>query len=120
MRKTMLAGIIAGVCVTATTVVTGGTQAMANPNDCPKDYVCVWGDSNYEGRFLFVPGTSRKNVGDRMNDLTTALWNRTGSTICFYDDTGYGGSLLARVGPGESRPNVGRTANDRISSWRAC
>lgn len=115
-----MAGIIAGACLVAGSVVAGGTQASANPNDCPKGYVCVWGDSNYEGRFLFVPGTKRANVGERMNDLTTSLWNRTGSRICFYDDANYGGSVLAIVDPGGSRANVGPTANDRITSWKAC
>ncbi|MBC3984655.1 peptidase inhibitor family I36 protein [Streptomyces buecherae] len=120
MKKSLIAGAVAATCMAATTVLAGATQASANPNDCPGGYVCVWGDSNYEGRFLFVPGTSRSNVGDHMNDLTTALWNRTGSRVCFYDHSNYGGSVLAIVSPGESRGNIGPTANDRISSWRAC
>ncbi|MEV8454686.1 peptidase inhibitor family I36 protein [Streptomyces sp. NPDC052095] len=120
MRKTVLAGMLAGLCMAATTVVAGGVQAMAGSRDCPDGYVCVWGDSNYEGRFVFVHGTSQENVGSRMNDLTTSLWNRTDSTICFCDDAGYGGALLARVAPGDSRANLERGANDRISSWRAC
>ncbi|MEU5159093.1 peptidase inhibitor family I36 protein [Streptomyces sp. NPDC020875] len=119
-KKTFLAGAVAGALMTAASVVTGGTQAVANPNDCPNGYVCVWGDSNYEGRFLFVPGTSRSNVGNHMNDLTTSLWNRTGSRVCFYDHADYQGSILAIVNPGDWRGNVGPTANDRISSWRAC
>ncbi|WP_432762240.1 peptidase inhibitor family I36 protein [Streptomyces sp. NBC_01241] len=115
-----MSGVIAGACMAAASVVTGAAPASANPNDCPKNYVCVWGDSNYEGRFLFVPGTDRANVGRAMNDLTTSLWNRTGSRVCFYDNDNYGGSVLAIVSPGESRGNIGRTANDRITSWRAC
>lgn len=120
MKRTLVAGVIAAACLTATTVGLGATPASANPNDCPNKYVCVWGDSNYEGRFLFVPGTKRSNVGDHINDRATSLRNRTGSQICFYDNSNYGGSLLARVGPGESRANIGPTANDRITSWRAC
>jgi hypothetical protein len=120
VKKTLISGVIAGVCVTAASAIVGGTPASANPNDCPNGYVCVWGDSNYEGRFIFVPGNHRANVGSFMNDLTTSLWNRTGSRVCFYDDAGYGGPILAIVNPGGSRPNVGPTANDRISSWRAC
>ncbi|MFE7462704.1 peptidase inhibitor family I36 protein [Streptomyces sp. NPDC057499] len=77
-------------------------------------------DKPYEGRFVFVHGTSQEYAGSRMNNLTTSLWNRTDSAICFYDDAGYGGALLARVAPGHSRPNLERGANDRISSWRAC
>ncbi|MBB5935727.1 peptidase inhibitor family I36 protein [Streptomyces zagrosensis] len=120
MKKSLIGGVVAAACIAATTVVAGATQASANPNDCPNNAVCMWGDSNYEGRFLFVPGTSRSNVGSHMNDHTTALWNRTGSRVCPYDHAKYGGSLLAIVNTGESRPNIGSTANDRISSWRAC
>ncbi|WP_165495425.1 peptidase inhibitor family I36 protein [Actinomadura roseirufa] len=54
------------------------------------------------------------------NDLTSSLWNRTGSRVCFYEHTNYGGSLLAIVNAGDWRGNVGATANDKISSWRAC
>ncbi|WP_242908356.1 peptidase inhibitor family I36 protein [Actinomadura terrae] len=136
IKRTMTIGALAGACAAATMTTTGiaqasappapagsgktGTVRVANPNDCPNNYVCVWGDINYEGRFLFVPGTSRANVGDFMNDLTSSLWNRTGSRVCFYQDSDYRGSLLAIVDGGGYRANVGATANDRISSWRAC
>ncbi|WP_189930874.1 peptidase inhibitor family I36 protein [Streptomyces sulfonofaciens] len=120
IKRNLIAGLVAGLCVAAASVVVGGTQASAHPEDCPDGYVCVWGDSNYEGRFLFVPGTDRANVGSAMNDLTTSIWNRTGSRVCFYDDANYGGSILAIVNAGAWRGNVGPTANDRISSWRAC
>ncbi|WP_406483117.1 peptidase inhibitor family I36 protein [Streptomyces platensis] len=120
MKKTLVAGAIAAACVTATTIGLGATPASADPNDCPKKYVCVWDESNYEGRFVFVPGTERPNVGEYMNDRTTALRNRTGSQVCFYQNSDGKGSLLARVAPGDSRPNIGSTANDRISSWKAC
>lgn len=120
MKRTLVGGVIAAACVTVTTVGLGATPASADPGDCPKRYVCVWDNSNYEGRFVFDPGTERPNVGEFMNDRTTSLRNRTGSHVCFYQNSEGKGSLLARVSPGESRPNIGPTANDRISSWKAC
>lgn len=120
MNRKLIAGALIGACTMVATLATGATRASADSKDCPDRYVCVWGDSNYNGRFRFQPGTDLANVGPEMNDLTTSLWNRTGSTVCFYDDANYNGKLLARVGPGDSRPNVGSGANDRITSWRAC
>lgn len=120
MRKNLITSLLIGASAMAASLATGTVTATAHPDDCPKDYVCVWGDSNFNGRFHFEPGPNLANVGPAMNDLTTSLWNRTNSTVCFYDDANYGGKLLARVAPGESRANVGTGANDRITSWKAC
>ncbi|WP_242908355.1 peptidase inhibitor family I36 protein [Actinomadura terrae] len=135
-RRMLLGGAIAAACTAGTMVSTGiaqasappapstggktGTVRIANPNDCPNGYVCVWGDINYEGRFLFAPGPERQNVGDFMNDLTSSVWNRTGSQVCFYQHADWRGGTLLIVGAGDWRANVGRDANDAISSWRAC
>lgn len=91
MKRTWLAGTVAGMCVTVASVVTGGVPASADVNDCRDGYVCVWGDSNYRGRYLFS-ATDVHNVGERMNDLTTSLWNRTGSKVCFFDDASWSGA----------------------------
>lgn len=120
MRKTFVSGAIAAVCVTATSIIAGGTPASADPQDCPSGYVCVWGDSNYQGRYLFAPGPERSSVGGYMNDLTTSLWNRTGSQVCFYQHDNWRGVTLKIIPAGGSSPNVGPSANDAISSWRAC
>lgn len=113
--------------VTLATVMMGGimavapSSAMADSRDCPGNYVCVWGDTNYTGRFIFQPGgQDHPDIGSSMNDLTSSLWNRSGSRVCFYADTNYHGSLLLIVTAGGSRANVGSTANDKISSWRKC
>ncbi|SFY41703.1 peptidase inhibitor family I36 protein (plasmid) [Streptomyces atratus] len=119
MKRTWLAGTVAGMCVTVASVVTGGVPASADVNDCRDGYVCVWGDSNYRGRYLFS-ATDVHNVGERMNDLTTSLWNRTGSKVCFFDDASWSGAPLLYVAPGQGIPNVGDAANDRITSWHTC
>ncbi|GGL68916.1 hypothetical protein GCM10010095_62160 [Streptomyces anthocyanicus] len=120
MKKTFISGAVAAVLVTAASVVAGGVPASANPQQCPSGYVCVWGDSNYEGRYLFAPGTELSNIGSYMNDLTTSVWNRTGSRICLYPDADWRGETLGIVLAGGSTPNLGNDANDKITSWRAC
>ncbi|MFE6777534.1 peptidase inhibitor family I36 protein [Streptomyces sp. NPDC057702] len=121
-KRTTVVGAVAGVCLTGALAMTGATPASATPpdyRDCTGNSVCVWDNSNYDGGFL-AGGVNVPNVGKAMNDRTTSLWNRSGSRICFYQHSNYGGELLANVGPGESRPNIGSHANDRISSWKAC
>ncbi|MEU9337339.1 peptidase inhibitor family I36 protein [Streptomyces sp. NPDC048290] len=118
-KKSTVASVIAGACLTTAVVLTGATPASADYRDCPGNSVCVWDNSNYDGAFV-VGGVNLANVGSTMNDRTTSIWNRTGSQICFYQHSNYGGELLAIVAPGDSRPNVGDAANDRISSWRGC
>ncbi|MER0240642.1 peptidase inhibitor family I36 protein [Streptomyces sp. HSW2009] len=120
MKRTLVAGLAAVACMTATTVIGSATSASANPNDCPDGYVCVWGDINYEGRFLFAPGPERANVGSHMNDLTSSIWNRTGSQVCFYNHADWRGGVMRIVPAGGYLANVGPDANDTISSWRAC
>src|SRR5690349_20657523 len=121
MRKTLKA-----VAMAAITLVTGAAvqvaatgAAHADYRDCPDRYVCLWGDGNYEGRYRFQPEGNLfvPNIGSAMNDLTTSIWNRTGRTICFYNDINYQGQLLCLNGGG-STPNVGSGANDRISSFQ--
>jgi hypothetical protein len=121
MKKTLLAGVLAGACLTAATVVAGGTPASADAKDCPDEYVCVWGDVNFTGRYIAQVGTlDRPDIGSYMNDLTTSAWNRSDSTICFYEDTKYRKPLL-EFGPGDYLANIsGDTFNDKISSWRRC
>ncbi|WP_131742234.1 peptidase inhibitor family I36 protein [Actinomadura roseirufa] len=122
MKKALLAGVVATACAAVTMSTAGIAQASPpkNPNDCPNGYVCVWGDINYEGRYLFNPGTDRANVGSFMNDLTSSLWNRTGSQVCFYEHADFRGATLAIVPAGSWLSNVGPAANDKISSWRDC
>lgn len=107
---------------TATTV--GGEQGtvrVTNFNDCPDGFVCVWGDTNYTGRFVGQIGSlDRPDIESFMNDLTSSVWNRSPYQICFYENTNYGGDLLLVAFPGNSFANVGDRANDRISSWKRC
>jgi hypothetical protein len=119
--------VFRAVAIAATTLVAGATVQLTTPGtavadyrDCPDHYVCLWGDGNYAGRYVFYPDNnlSVPNVGDRMNDLTTSIWNRTGRTICFYNDSNFQGQLLC-VGAGGSTANVGAGANDRITSFQA-
>jgi Peptidase inhibitor family I36 len=127
MRKTLRAAAMA-----ALTLITGATVQMAaagaaqagpagpaDYRDCPDRYLCLWGDGNYEGRYLFQPEGNLfvPNIGSFMNDLTTSIWNRTGRTVCFYNHINYQGQLLC-IGAGGSTPNVGAGANDKISSFQ--
>jgi hypothetical protein len=121
MRKTFQAAAMAAlVLVTGSAVQVATTgAALANWQDCPDHYVCLWGDSNYAGRYIFQPDGNLfvSNIGSFMNDLTTSIWNRTGRTICFYNDINYQGQLLCLNGGGSSA-NVGSGANDQISSFQ--
>jgi len=121
MRKTIKAAIVAALSLAtgAAVQVSATGAALADYRDCPDHYVCLWGDGNYAGRYLFQPESNLfvPNIGSFMNDLTTSIWNRTGRTICFYNDINYQGQLLCLNGGG-STPNVGSGANDRISSFQ--
>ncbi|GIE91998.1 Peptidase inhibitor family I36 [Actinoplanes regularis] len=121
MRKMIRAAALAALTLIAGAAVqTAATGAAhADYRDCPDRYLCLWGDGNYEGRYTFYPEGNLfvRNIGDRMNDLTTSIWNRTGRTVCFYNDINYQGQLFC-MGAGGSSANVGSGANDRISSFQ--
>lgn len=125
MRKTLKTAALA-----AATLMTGATLQLAAPGaaqaatteyrDCPDHYLCLWGDGNYAGRYTFYPeagGLFVPNIGSRMNDLTTSIWNRTSRRVCFYDNINYQSQLLC-LNAGASSANVGAGANDKISSFQ--
>lgn len=99
-----------------------GKVSALDYRDCPDHYVCLWGDASYAGRYIFVPEGNGSplfvaNIGRFMNDLTTSIWNRTSRRICFYRDINYQGQLLC-MNAGGSSANIGRGANDKISSFQ--
>lgn len=116
--KAATAAVVTLLAGTALQVATAGA-AQAEWKDCPDRYVCLWGDSNYAGRYRFQPEHDLfvSNIGSAMNDLTTSIWNRTGRKVCFYNDINYQGQLLC-LDAGGSTANVGSAANDRISSFQ--
>jgi hypothetical protein len=120
MRKTLITGVIATACATAALVSAAPAQAQAAWAECYSGYVCLYGDTNGQGRYLNTAGPTNRNVGSRMNDLTTSIWNRTSYTVCFYDHADTWGSELIRLGPGGWTNNVGSAANDRITSYTFC
>jgi hypothetical protein len=109
----------------ATGIRTGIQASPMNSADCPDNYLCLWGDVNYTGRYIFYPNNGGDslwvpNIGDFMNDLTSSIWNRTPATIFFFEDINYGGHRLLYVaGEGGSSGNVGADSNDRISSFHS-
>jgi hypothetical protein len=118
IRKTAAVAALALVA-SAVVQVAATNAAHAEWQDCPDHYVCLWGDGNYAGRYLFQPENNLfvSNIGSFMNDLTTSIWNRTGRTVCFYNDINYQSQLFC-LNAGGSTPNVGSGANDRISSFQ--
>jgi hypothetical protein len=121
MRKALIAGLVAAACTTAALVSATPAQAKAAAwAECYSGYVCLYGDINGEGRYSNVAGPTNANVGSRMNDLTSSIWNRTSYTVCFYNDINASGPELLRLGPGGWTGNVGSAANDKISSYTFC
>ncbi|WP_433432712.1 peptidase inhibitor family I36 protein [Nonomuraea sp. CA-141351] len=121
MRKTLIAGVIAAACATAALVGAAPAQAKATAwAECYEGYVCLYGDTNGEGRYLNTAGPTLRNVGSRMNDLTSSIWNRTSYTVCFYEHADTWGRELVRLGPGGWTANVGSAANDKITSYTFC
>ncbi|RBQ13918.1 hypothetical protein DP939_43290 [Spongiactinospora rosea] len=121
MKKALIAAVVAA-CAAAT--LTGATAAQAQTAaqawvDCPKGYVCLYGDTNGRGRHSNQPGPKRANVGKFINDHTSSIWNRTDKFVCFFPDANfkpYQWSVVA-LGPGEWTNWVGKRANDKISSY---
>ncbi|WP_408056200.1 peptidase inhibitor family I36 protein [Streptomyces ureilyticus] len=106
-----------GACLTAATIITGGTPAAADAEDCPKGDVCIWGDSNFEGQYVFTPQTTRSDVGDYMRDKVTSIWNRSDRQIYLWTEQGFTGRLMGYLPPGEWVANFSSSNNDRLSSW---
>jgi len=52
----------------------------------------------------------------RINDLTSSIWNRTSSAVCFHDRANTEGKGLLRLSPGEWSADIGRAANKKIST----
>ncbi|MEU1737395.1 peptidase inhibitor family I36 protein [Streptosporangium sp. NPDC020145] len=105
-------------CATATLVTAAPAQAKTMDWDaCPAGYVCLYGDTYGRGRYSNAPGTERANVGSHINDLTSSIWNRTDTYVCFYEHSDYGGRRLIGVNPNSWVDNVGSSANDKISSY---
>ncbi|GLY25692.1 peptidase inhibitor family I36 protein [Micromonospora sp. NBRC 101691] len=112
----------AGAAVTLATVgvvTVHSSPAQAHLQDCPDNYVCIWGDANYQGRYLFVPHVAvMSNIGSFMNDLASSYWNRTPTGMCFYRHTNFTGHDSLYVHPGQSIPRDQWSTNDTISSFR--
>jgi Peptidase inhibitor family I36 len=113
--------------------VGGGKLTTQRWQDCPDGYVCIFGDNDYNGRWIAYPnGGNIWYVGDWMNDLTSSVWNRTNHTICVFDNAGWTGQGFGLT-HGSGTPSIGLSTrhvdefgsvsdnlNDRVSSIRDC
>lgn len=135
-RTRATASVAAGVVAAATVTAVVAQPAAASPRD---GKVWLFKDDAYRAdAHDFDP--SDRNVADYwqggirnlnedrfhyryggsyMNDSITSIANETSDQYCFYRDAEYRGLLLC-VGPYSANPNVGRDANDQISSFRPC
>ncbi|MEX3102946.1 peptidase inhibitor family I36 protein [Streptomyces sp. ST1020] len=93
--------------------------ASAAPGDCPDNYVCIFQNVNYEGRWIGnLRGHDRPNVGDYMNDRASSIINNTNDPIKFYEHSGYRGASFWMY-PRVQLPRLYEW-NDSISSWKRC
>jgi len=114
--KAFFTGSIASL---AAAVLCVSSPAFASKGDCPQGYMCIFGDSNFTGRFM----ATSQPVGnvESLNDLTTSVWNRTGAHWCLFLDTGFGPTQDTYVvAPGQEISNIGNGWNDNVSSMRPC
>jgi hypothetical protein len=122
-----------GIGLVAASQFASPEAAQAAAADCPAGSLCLWGDNGYNGRYVFVPNAgdllTTPNIGNAMNDLTSSLWNRTGTKICFYEDDQFRKFLFS------TQPTIGSSGqvvtsgdvysslgvwNDKVTSFRPC
>ncbi|MFE6358554.1 peptidase inhibitor family I36 protein [Streptomyces sp. NPDC057806] len=98
-----------------------GISSISATSDCVPNAFCIWGDSNYTGRW-FLSGYSTPNVGPFINDHMTSYWNRTSKYVCVYEAIDYQYPMvvegIAKIPPGHYSPNVNPFANDKLSSFK--
>jgi hypothetical protein len=98
-----------------------GFSSISATSDCVPNAFCIWGDSNYTGRW-FLSGYSTPNVGPFINDHMTSYWNRTSKYVCVYEVVDYQHPMvvqgIAKIPPGHYSPNVNPFANDKLSSFK--
>jgi hypothetical protein len=115
--------------VTLAGVLGAAVPAHAAGANCGSGYYCLFSDKMYAGTRTLLPGGAcTTNVGSA-NDKASSVYNNTGSSVRFYQDTNLGGKYIM-VAPRTGVSDLGsvrifnadgslfgtNTMNDRISS----
>ncbi len=120
--------VVVAASLAAGTFAIGIPTARADWDDCEKGSFCVFEHTNGSGRFIgFDEGTDdlgdREVFGGRMNDKTSAVWNRDVDPWCIFEHEDRGGHYVM-VRPGYKgrinhlRSRDGFRWNDKVSSVR--
>ncbi|WP_416874654.1 peptidase inhibitor family I36 protein [Kitasatospora sp. SC0581] len=139
-RLAVGAATVAGVLAATTTTASADilTSIETGPGKCPANWVCLWSENNYivgnpKGGVDYGAVGANENIADLasfkfesklwrwkgMADEASSVVNNTGSSICFYEHSNYGG-LEFKIGPREKWASVPSWINDKISSFKFC
>ncbi|MFF5075646.1 peptidase inhibitor family I36 protein [Actinoplanes sp. NPDC000266] len=89
-----LRSISVALAVTLAGVFGAAVPAQAAGANCDNGYFCLFADTNYAGtRTLLAGGACATNVGSA-NDKASSVYNNTGYTVRFYQDTNLGGKYI--------------------------
>ncbi len=94
----------------------GPDAAIKAWDQCQHGQACLFQNSNGGGTLWVVPSCNQIwNLDASMNNRTSSLWNRAGSTLNVYNGNG-GNTFLASYGKFGPPINLPGTFNDKISS----
>jgi hypothetical protein len=110
-----------GAALVAATILATPSAAQAGWDACGPDAFCVFQHSDGEGFSIAVAGDGvyqrdLKNLN--INDTISSAWNRTGHTVCLFEDADFQGWHM-KVPPG-AKANFEPGANDKASSVAFC
>jgi len=91
-------------------------QAIANREDCPSQYVCLWDGPTYgEERRQFHDNGLQNLTDFSFNDRTSSIYNNTNRWAAIYEHTWGGGSRRC-IRPGQAYSLSGDALNNQASS----
>lgn len=112
-RRMTLVGL--AVAVGALTLASAGGGAPVGP-PCPKNTVCVWKHSNFEGNRLTIEGRGVSNeISKKMNDEVSSAYDRRERVAYLYTDKSAEGDAYC-LEPNVPISYVGDLFNDVASS----
>jgi len=114
-------GVVGTLAITFTAFTGTASAALSDCYDpgYPHTKLCMWIDANFSGGWFAVIDPSVgvcHSVATGYNDSISSIYNRTNSTLYYYQDGGCSG-YLGVMDPHQALSYVGNAANDKISSY---
>ncbi|MFI9213941.1 peptidase inhibitor family I36 protein [Streptomyces sp. NPDC053253] len=122
MRRTLIPLVSVGFAAALTLAGPASSASAAGTADCPRGYLCVWDQTNYQGNMYKFSGTNF-SWGSWAIDNHDSSWYNNGTSglnACVWQGVGYTGSVKA-IRSGTSSPSDATHAHRGSSnSWGNC